>query len=180
MAGKGGKREYFLTTDRVGFSKWNQGDLALAELLWGDPEVTQYICATGKFSKEDIAERLNWEISNEWMNQVQYWPVFHQESGELIGCCGLRPRDTSEYEIGFHLRPKYWRQGYAAESAGAVIRYAFTVLRAKKLFAGHHPDNIGSQGLLNKLGFHYIGDEYYAPTGLYHPSYELGPEYLCG
>lgn len=24
-----------------------------------------------------------------------------------------------------------------------------------------------------KLGFIYIGDEFYEPTGLYHPSYEL-------
>ena len=30
-----------------------------------------------------------------------------------------------------------------------------------------------AQKILSKLGFHYIGDEFYEPTGLYHPSYEL-------
>ena len=54
-----------------------------------------------------------------------------------------------------------------------LIEYAFCVLNAKKLFAGHNPDNSKSRKLLEKLGFTYIGDEYYEPTGLYHPSYEL-------
>ena len=53
------------------------------------------------------------------------------------------------------------------------IDYAFTVLKAEGLFAGHNPQNIASQKILSKLGFHYIDDEFYEPTGLYHPSYEL-------
>lgn len=55
----------------------------------------------------------------------------------------------------------------------AVMEYNFTFLRAQKLFAGHHPDNRRSRKLLDKLGFVYVGDEFYAPTGLYHPSYEF-------
>lgn len=98
--------------------------------------------------------------------------VFELATNDLIGCCGLRPYKINEYAIGFHLRPEFWRHGYAAEAANAVIEYAFTVLKAEKLFAGHNPNNIKSRKLLEKLGF-YIGDEFYEPTGLYHPSYEL-------
>ncbi|MBD5148576.1 MAG: GNAT family N-acetyltransferase [Oscillibacter sp.] len=147
--------------------------LELAKLLWGNPEVTRYICANGIFSMNDIIKRINSEILNESLYQVQYWPVFELETNDLIGCCGLRPYKADQYEIGFHLRPEFWGQGYAAEAASAVIEYAFTVLKAKKLFAGHNPNNKKSQKLLNKLGFIYIGDEFYEPTGLYHPSYEL-------
>lgn len=167
------ERKYFLNTARVGFSKWTQDDIGLAGLLWGNPEVTKYICASGVFSDDDIARRLNTEIQNEFVYKVQYWPVFELTTNALIGCCGLRPRKTREYEIGIHLRPEYWRRGYAEESANAVIEYAFCVLNAKKLFAGHNPNNSRSRKLLTKLGFTYIGDEYYEPTGLYHPSYEL-------
>lgn len=91
----------------------------------------------------------------------------------MIGCCGLRPYKDRKYELVFHLRSKFWKQGYAFESATAVIDYAFTVLKVEKLFAGHHPQNIASQKILSQLGFHYIGNEFYEPTGLYHPSYEL-------
>lgn len=167
------KKDFFLKTDRIGFSKWDSKDIKLAELLWGNPQVTKFICADGKFSEDDIVNRLNKEILNDLEYHVQYWPVFELETNDLIGCCGLRPYKADEYEIGFHLRPEFWGKGYAMESANAVINYAFTTLKAKKLFAGHNPNNIASRKLLNKLGFTYIGDEFYEPTGLYHPSYEL-------
>ena len=164
---------YFLTTARIGFSKWSTNDIQLAELLWGNPDVTKYICASGEFTKEDISARLEKEIHNEKNYHVQYWPIFTLASDELIGCCGLRPYHKNEYEIGFHLLPQFWRKGYAVEAASAVINYAFSVLNADALFAGHNPHNAASAKVLRKLGFHYIGDEFYEPTGLYHPSYEL-------
>ena len=59
------------------------------------------------------------------------------------------------------------------EAASAVINYAFSIQKADALFAGQNPHNTESAKVLRKLGFHYIGDEFYEPTGLYHPSYEL-------
>lgn len=167
------ERKFFLKTNRIGFSKWIQNDIDFAKLLWGNPEVTKYICSDGIFSLDDIVNRLNTEILNELEYQVQYWPIFELTTNDLIGCCGLKPHKANEYEIGFHLRPEFWGQGYAKEAANAVIEYAFTSLKAKRLFAGHNPKNDRSRKLLSKLGFIYIGDEFYEPTGLYHPSYEL-------
>jgi len=166
-------RYFFLKTDRIGFSEWEKDDIQLAELLWGDPDVTKFICASGRFCSEDITNRLEKERNNRFLYHVQYWPIFALTTNELIGCCGLRPYKEGKYEIGFHLRPKFWRKGYAIEAARAVIDYAFTVLGAEGLFAGHNPNNIASSKVLMKLGFQYVGDEFYEPTGLYHPSYEL-------
>ncbi len=47
-------REYFMKTNRIGFSKWTADDLDLASQLWGEKEVTQFICADGKFTQQDI------------------------------------------------------------------------------------------------------------------------------
>lgn len=52
-----------------------------------------------------------------------------------------------------------------------VIRYAFNTLRVNTLFAGHNPQNEASAKMLKKVGFNYTHDEFYEPTGLYHPSY---------
>ena len=79
--------------------------------------------------------------------------------------------EDGEYELGFHLRPDFWKQGLAQEAGTAVIGYAFETLHANRLFAGHNPNNTASAGVLKRLGFIYMGDEFYAPTGLYHPSY---------
>lgn len=172
------ERDYFLQTERIGFSKWRNSDIGLAKLLWGNPEVTRFICAAGKFSEKDIVDRLDREVYNDKKYQVQYWPVFQLSSNEFIGCCGLRPRVEIEYEIGFHFRPEFWGQRYASEAANAVIDYAFRVLKADKLFAGHNPNNVASRKTLLRLGFAYIGDEFYEPTGLQHPSYELKNMYF--
>lgn len=168
-------KEYFMETKRIRFSKWSEDDFPLAVQLWGEEDVTRYICASCKFAEQDIQKRLTFEINNQIQFKVQYWPIFEITTGELIGCCGLRPFKAEEnsYEIGFHLRKKFWGQGYAFEAATAVIKYFFTVVNGDKLFAGHHPQNMGSKKLLIRLGFQYIGDNFYEPTGLYHPSYEM-------
>lgn len=170
-------RTYFLKTSHIGFSTWNDTDYSLATLLWGEKDVTRFICASGEFTHQDIINRLNSEISNEKQYFVQYWPIFELITDELIGCCGIRPFDIEActYELGFHLRKKHWGKGYASEAAKAAITYSFEVIHAAKLYAGHHPGNIASEKLLKKLGFHYIGENLYPPTGLYHPSYELTP-----
>lgn len=84
-------RNFFLKTNRMGFSQWEENDGELARQLWGDPEVTRWICASGRFRPNEITARLQKEIENGRKYQVQYWPVFLLDSGEFAGCCGLRP-----------------------------------------------------------------------------------------
>lgn len=168
-------RKYFLKKGRIGFSCWNENDEHLAFLLWGDSAVTKYICANKIFTETEVRQRLYLEIENFQQYQVQYFPVFSLENQELIGCCGLRPYCNKKdvFEIGIHLRKKFWRQGYGYEIMQTMIAYAFNVKQVKKLIAGHHPENKNSKKLLMKLGFQYQGREYYEPTRLYHPSYRL-------
>lgn len=167
--------EYFLRTKRLGFRRWSDEDFDLALALWGDPKVTELIDARGKLTPEQVRERLDHEIAHERFYRVQYWPVFLLEGGAHVGCCGLRPRSPAQrvYEIGFHIRSNLWRRGYALEAARAVVTHAFYALGASALFAGHNPGNEASRRLLEKLGFEYQRDEFYAPTGLNHPSYLL-------
>lgn len=167
------QKEYFLTTSRIGFALWSDSDIDPAESLWGDPEVTRYICASGRFSEVEVQERLHREINEQRKSNVQYWPIYNLEDGDLVGCCGLHPHDEKIYELGFHLRPKYWHKGYASEATNAVISYAFDVLQIEALFAGHNPKNTATERVLKKLGFQYTGHEFYEPTGLFHPSYRL-------
>lgn len=144
----------------------------LATSLWGCENVARYICANTMFSEQEVRERLHFEITSLAKYQVQYWPIFERNTNAFIGCCGLRPLLDS-YELGCHLLKEHWHQGHATEACEQVISYAFSVMKQTQLYAGHHPDNIASKRLLKKLSFSYIGDNYYEPTGLLHPSYEL-------
>lgn len=155
---------------RLGFRCWSPEDLPLASAIWGDFRITRLI--GGPFSEQQIRER---EISSMRDHRVQYWPVFLLADNRHVGCVGLRPYKFEEkiYELGFHLRPEFWRQGFAEEAARAAIAYGFETLGAKALFAGHHPENAASHHLLEKLGFRFTGTQLYPPTGLQHPSYLL-------
>jgi RimJ/RimL family protein N-acetyltransferase len=146
--------------------------------LWGDPQVTRLIDVRTPLTAEQVRERLDTEIANERFHRVQYWPIFSLEDESHVGCCGLRPRDPRKgvYELGFHIRPALWRRGYAFEAAQAVVGYAFDALGANELVAGHNPENAASRRVLEKLGFEFVREEYYAPTGLNHPSYVLRDE----
>jgi len=164
---------YFLQSARLGFRLWAEDDKALALGLWGDPDVTRLI--GGPFSDAQVLARLAHEIALHCEHGVQYWPAFLLTTGEHIGCCGLRPYriEANVYEFGIHLNKAYWGQGFGQEAANAAIDHAFNAIGVTALCAGHHPNNTASRRLLLRLGFAYTHDEYYAPTGLQHPSYLL-------
>jgi RimJ/RimL family protein N-acetyltransferase/predicted enzyme related to lactoylglutathione lyase len=162
-------------SDRLTFRWWTADDLDLAMELWGDPRVTALIDARGALARSDVEARLREEIAAAERSGVQYWPIFSTETGELVGCAGLRPRDGEErvFELGFHLCARSWGRGLATEAAHAVARFAIERLGAQALFAGHNPENVASARVLAKLGFRHTHDELYPPTGLLHPSYLL-------
>ena len=88
----------------------------------------------------------------------------------------MQPNNPAEeiIELGFHLLPKFWGQGLATEAARAVIPYAFEKYAAKKLVAGHHPENVNSKKVLDKLGFKYSHDERLPGFGRGHSAVSAG------
>ena len=164
-------RNYFLTTERLGFGLWSINDFDLAKSLWGNANVTKHI--GGVYSDEKVTARLTKEIASYQNHRVQYWPIFDLVTNEFVGCCGLCVYDKEKgiYELGFHLKEKFWGKGLAYEAATAALEYGKMQLKIIQYFAGHNPHNIASKGLLLKLGFEYSHDEYYEGTGLQHPSY---------
>jgi ribosomal-protein-alanine N-acetyltransferase len=161
------------STDRLVFRTWSAEDWPLALALWGDPRVTALI--GGPFSEAKVRERLQMEIAQQRQHGVQYWVIFFKQRGEHAGCCGLRPYDPSRgmFELGFRLAADHWGKGLATEAARSTVEHAFETLGALALFAGHHPRNLGSKRVLEKLRFRYTHDQLYPPTGLQHPSYLL-------
>lgn len=73
-----------------------------------------------------------------------------------VGICGLVKRDAlPDADIGFAFLPDYWSQGYAFESAQAIVDYAKNVLKLKRILAITTKDNESSGKLLDKIGFKF-------------------------
>jgi ribosomal-protein-alanine N-acetyltransferase len=166
---------HILDTHRLWLRSWDAAtDLERACLLWGDPEVMTFL--GGVLSRENIQEKLKFEMACQENFGVQYWPIFEKQTEEFVGCCGLRPWVYSPpegHELGFHLLKAKWGHGYAFEVAQGVVRHAFEKLGLPVLRAGHHPENVNSKKILVKLGFQPVNEVFYKPTGLMHPTYKL-------
>jgi ribosomal-protein-alanine N-acetyltransferase len=162
-------------TERLVTRSWRIADLPLAMELWGDPAVTALIDSRGKLTDAQVEEKLRAEIERERSRGVQYWALFDHRNGDFVGCGGLRPwvytPGEANFEVGFHLVKRGWGKGYATEAALGAIGYAWEKLQLSKVYAGHHPDNRASEKILKKLGFEFIENHFYEPTGLMHPSY---------
>ena len=165
--------QYFLTTARLGFRTWTAADLPLARALWTSPEVMRYM--GGPLSEEKLGARFARALECQRAHGYQYWPIFLRALDAFAGVCGMRPDspvpDTPAF--GYHLLPEFWGQGLAYEAARAAVDYAFAHLGVRQLFAGHHPQNAGSQRVLAKLGFPFWQEILYPPTGLMHRGYLL-------
>ena len=165
--------KYLLKSERLGFRWWTAEDLPLARELWGDLEVTKYF--GGPFSEDEIRTRFKRERARRMVHGFQYWVIELLETVEFVGVCGLRPYRPAEeiVELGFHLRPKFWGLGLATEAARVTIAYAFEKYAPKKLAAGHHPENLNSRKVIEKLGFVYSHEENFPELGMEIPYYWL-------
>ena len=79
-----------------------------------------------------------------------------RDGGTAIGMCGLLRRETHpDVELGFALLPAHRRRGYTLEASRACLQLATQMLGLKRVVAITAPDNPGSIGLLERLGFRY-------------------------
>lgn len=90
-----------MTIRRVWDLECRADDLQLALDLWGDADVTRLL--GGPFTPDQVEQRLARELTHHKQHGIQYWPLFLLESGEHVGCCGLRPRAQTETvrELGY-------------------------------------------------------------------------------
>lgn len=79
-----------------------------------------------------------------------------KETGTPVGICTLFKRENLAHpDIGFAFFERFWRQGYAFESATAVMNYARDILSFTDIYAIVSPGNTTSIKLLEKLGLRF-------------------------
>jgi RimJ/RimL family protein N-acetyltransferase len=82
------------------------------------------------------------------------YQVSLRNSDEPIGICGLLKRDALEdVDLGFAFLPEFWGNGYARESAAAVMSYGWNVLGLGRIVAVISRTNDASRRVVEKLGF---------------------------
>jgi len=88
------------------------------------------------------------------------WTFRIREDGAFLGRAGIRNitiESVPEIELLYGLRPEFWRRGFATEMALAILEVASTV-GISNLIAVTLPTNLGSRGVMEKVGFRYERD----------------------
>ncbi|MEL6266896.1 MAG: GNAT family N-acetyltransferase [Pseudomonadota bacterium] len=85
------------------------------------------------------------------------WAIDATPSGSeaLIGVIVVKKAET---EIGYWLGPPFWRRGFMAEAAGALVDHLFRVEGIGRVTASVFADNPASARVLEKIGFTEDGE----------------------
>lgn len=144
-----------LETDRLILRRLTELDAAFMLGLVNEPSWLQYIGDRGVRTLDEAREYVR-KGPVEMYDRLGFglYLVALKDAQVPIGICGLLKRDTLEdVDIGFAFLPGYWGQGYAYESASAVLAYARRSLGLSRILAVTSPDNYRSIKLLEKMGF---------------------------
>ena len=146
-----------LETDRLQLRLLSVDDAEFILRLLNEPSFIQNIGDRGVRTADDArAYILKGPIASYEKFGFGLWMVETRSAAAPIGICGLLKRDVLEdVDIGYALLPEFWSQGYALESASAVMSYASVKLGLRRVVAVTNSDNKSSIRLLEKMGFQY-------------------------
>jgi len=179
-----------LETERLLIRPFTLDDLeAVHQIL--DLEEAAVDLGQGETALAQRRRWLEWSVLNYEQLAGLYQPPYGDRgvalkaTGELIGACGYVPcvgdflqlpalaagrpergLATCEFGLYYAISPRCRRQGYAAEAARALIDYAFRTLRLKRVIATTDYDNLGSIGVMLKVGMQIERNPYPDPPWL--------------
>jgi RimJ/RimL family protein N-acetyltransferase len=137
-------------------------DDAPAAMAWaGDPEFFRYMAYTPMANEAEEEQFLRGvqAQARERPREQYHLGVVRGPSDELIGMArlGITSREHRHADIGYGLRLDRTGDGIATEAAGLLLHLGFEDLGLHRIFAFHHPDNIASQRVMEKLGMQREG-----------------------
>lgn len=150
-----------IKTDRLLLRPFREGDgAAMAEAIaesfdalhpWFHDGMRSYDEETSPAWQEVVACRGLSQFKSR--DRLQFLAIAKGET--LAGSIELFDPDWRRraFKLAFWVRSSFARRGYMTEGTTAVLRYAFSVLDARRITVGHAKPNLPSAGLINKLGF---------------------------
>jgi ribosomal-protein-alanine N-acetyltransferase len=146
-----------LETERLNLRQLNEGDAAFIVELLNDPAFLHNIGDRGVRTVEDAARYiLEGPVESYARHGFGLWLVELKDTATPTGICGLVKRDAlPDADIGYAFLPRFRSQGYAYESAAAVISYAANALGLRRVLAITNGHNVGSIKVLEKLGLKF-------------------------
>jgi RimJ/RimL family protein N-acetyltransferase len=151
-----------LHTQRLVLVPLEDRHLDLEVELDADPEVLRYITGRAR-TRDEVAESHAQRMAlSGKVDGLGYW-IASGADGDFVGLMMLppangpdQPHDPTVAELGYRLRRRHWRRGFASEASRALLRHAFDTVGQRKVIAQTMAVNAGSRGVMTAVGMRYV------------------------
>ncbi len=155
-----------ITTERLIIRSPELGDFEAIWKMKNDPSVVAYTGGVSKFTKVEAFEQHRQRCLGFENSEDKVFTVALKTSNAFIGYCGFKYCEILEgLEILYGYSKDQWGKGYAKEAAQAVLKYGLANI-SSVIVAAVHPDNIGSERVLQSIGMVYDGKIEWPQQGL--------------
>lgn len=145
------------TTERLRLRDWRESDKRAFYDIMNTPTVMKHLGGVQDWDVWSAAYDRITGFTRDFGHT--FWIVEDEESGEVLGFCGLKRVNspgagalTGTPEIGWRLRESAWGKGIAKEAAIASLDLAFDRFGFPTVIAMTVAANLPSQGLMERLG----------------------------
>jgi len=123
-----------------------------------DPEVAKYVTWEPHKSIEDSINLIKFTHERYEKREGIIWGIVYKENNKVIGTFDISPV-TKHFraEIAYALSRDYWGKGIATEAVKEAIKFGFEKMNLNRIQAMCIPENIGSYGVMEKVGMKYEG-----------------------
>ncbi len=156
-----------LETERMVIRRITKKDVDDLFFLRTNEETMTYLDRAKAASTEEVKDLIRKIDTGIKQNTAIGWGISLKNHTELIGTISYHRIEKEHYraEVGYMLKPAYWKQGLISEALKKVIDYGFNHMKLHSIEANVNPNNAGSIMLLEKMGFvkeaHFKENYYY-------------------
>ncbi|MFJ8067035.1 GNAT family N-acetyltransferase [Psychrobacillus sp. NPDC096426] len=144
------------TSERLLFRLYTQDDFDFLYDMLSDPEMVRYIGNGDTRDQEGTQAFLEWIYSHYEMNSEYGLKVIvRKEDNVPVGHAGIVPQKVNgkdELEIGYWIAKEYWGNGYASESAKALLHRGVNQLGIDRMISLIQQENEASKKVADKIG----------------------------
>lgn len=170
-----------LQTPRLVTNFLSMNDAVAWAAFFAHPEAIRFLFieTLGLPTKEAVAHHMiQKQLERYAEHRYGLQKLVHRETGEFIGCCGLLLQEVdgqNEIEVGYHIFPAFWNQGYATEAAKCFIDFAFNTHQTQRVISIIDDENQASIRVAEKNGMRLLKrttwtyDEPVGVFGIFHP-----------
>lgn len=151
--------------------KYSSNRLIMRPLNLDDTVVWKSFLADGRSTKhfpdymrnKDYLHALTWiekQICRYRDKKGGLMALIEKQSGQFVGQSGLLVQTVNgkeELEVGYHLLPEYWGNGYATEAAQFFKKLAFQISDVQSIISNIEISNFPSQAVAKRNGLHTSG-----------------------